>query len=118
MGLDQKLFGTYIKDAVKHVTFVAVTFITYQMKVNDLVVLVDTTAAAGTITLPPVAECAGRIYSIRDVGDYSGTNNVTIEDKDESVDWGSDEALKATKDSMLLYSDGEKWHKICDNATD
>lgn len=92
-----------------------VAFVTddYSMKVYDYVVRVDSTEGALNITLPSVAEAAGRIYSIffeTDGGD------VTIQDQDESQDW-SDITLTAEDDCALLYSDGMKWWTLSSVTT-
>ncbi len=114
MEMDDKLFGTYLKATTVQIAF-ETGDITYQMKPNDLLVRVNDLSIAGTITLPPVVECAGRIYSIRDCGGLTSSYNVTIQDKDDSRDW-SDDTLDSAEDSLLLYSDGEKWHKILDDT--
>ncbi len=68
------------------------------------------TPAAYAITLPPVAECAGLIFSFLSVEDLT-TYNVTIQDQDESVTWG-DILLTSLYESVVLFSDGSKWHRI------
>jgi len=68
------------------------------------------TPAAYAITLPPVAECAGLTFTFLSVEDLT-TYNVTIQDQDESVTW-ADILLTSLYESVVLFSDGLKWHRI------
>lgn len=91
---------------------------TYTMKLTDMLVVVDeatpTTGAAVTITLPNVNEAAGLNFSVR--APRGGTNTVTVQDADESVDW-SNASLNADEDSLVVWSDGSKWNVISDDYT-
>jgi len=78
-------------------------------------ITVDTTAlvftvSAGdfTITLPPVAEAKGRIYSISARNILTVVDVITIADKNDSEGW-TDLLLDTTNDSVLFYSDGIRW---------
>lgn len=75
----------------------------------DEVVRVSASPDTGpiVITLAPVNECAGRHVAIL-ARDADGTNDVTVQDQDESEDW-SDITLDGPDDGVLLYSDGMKW---------
>lgn len=75
----------------------------------DQVVRVSASPTTGaiTITLAPVNECAGRFVAIL-ARDADGTNDVTIQDQDESEDW-ADITLDGATDGVVLYSDGMKW---------
>jgi len=42
-------------------------------------------------------------------------NAITIEDQNDSEDWGGDYVLNAPKEFIMLYSDGLKWCPICTN---
>jgi hypothetical protein len=79
---------------------------TYQMTPYDFVLRPDSSGGAFTITLPPVAECAGRWYSI--LVRLAG-NNITVADKDDSECWPGDITLDTKCDRLLLYSDGMTW---------
>ncbi|RLF65656.1 MAG: hypothetical protein DRN30_03605, partial [Thermoplasmata archaeon] len=85
----------------------------YQMTTRDYVVrpAADGDSGAIVITLPPVAEAKGRLYSIR-AKTADATNTVTIADKDDSEGWGGDLIFVADGDSVLVYSDGLKWTQI------
>ena len=54
-----------------------------------------------TVTLPPVGDCAGLIFSITAEG------SVEIEDQDDSIGW--DDITLAEDDSLLLWCDGRKF---------
>lgn len=78
--------------------------VSYQMVTKDYVVRPNTETAL-TLTLPPVAEAKGRIYTI--VARGSGT--VTVTDKDDSECWSGDFVLTSKCDAAVLYSDGLCW---------
>lgn len=80
----------------------------YTMTTKDRIVNV-TAATAVTITLPPVAECGGMIFSIKSVG---SADAVTVQDQDDSLFWDGDYTLAAAEDAILLYSDGQSWYSL------
>lgn len=83
----------------------------YTMSPKDYRVRPSNASGGGiTITLPPVAEAKGRLYSIL-VRDADTFNTVTIADNnDDSERWGGDIALNSPGDRMVLYSDGLAWY--------
>ena len=90
----------------------------YQMRVFDKVirVLADGVSGAFAVTLPPVAEAAGNFYSIVCRG-ADAVNAITLQDKDDSECWAGDITLNGRCDSVLLYSDGLKWHVLASVLT-
>ena len=90
------------------------------LNVYDLVTHVSDAAAAVVVTLPPVAEAAGKMYAIYTV-DSSGANGVdVISQGDElyAVTEGSTTitisgatAIDTAGDFLLMYSTGVCW--IC-----
>lgn len=82
----------------------------YQMATYDYVVRpsADPTSGPIVLTLPPVAEAKGRIYSII-ARDADGTNFITVQDKDDSECWAGDITLNGKCDRIALYSDGLAW---------
>jgi len=82
----------------------------YELKPYEHIVFVDSTDGAITITLPPVAEAAGKFYSIICI---TYGSDVTIADNDDSYSW-SDEAasIDAAGDGALYYSDGFTWFNV------
>lgn len=107
-----------VAESNKHIfwTTVATTNITKQLKVHETSLIVDTSAAAGTVYLPHVAECAGLTYTIllRTAG-----NNLVIKDTPaaaaEAENWSSI-TLNANDEYAVLRSDGQKW-AVVDSAT-
>lgn len=82
----------------------------YQMRTWDYRVRprANGTSGAWTLTLPPVAEAKGRIYSII-ARDADAVNTITITDLDDSECWQGDVVFDAKCDRMLAYSDGLAW---------
>jgi len=78
------------------------------MEVFEQVVLVDTDTVDGTftVTLPPVAEAAGKFYSITLIDDGG---NLTVQDQDDSIGYAGDFVFDADAEALLLYSDGLAW---------
>lgn len=79
------------------------------LNVRQTLVYGDSTAGAFTITLPPVGEAKGLLFSILmsvDAGD------ITIADQDDSVAWDGDYTLNDVDDGFLLYSDGVSWWPV------
>jgi len=76
------------------------------LNVYETLVYADSTAGAFTITLPPVAEAKGVMFSI-----YMTVDNgdVTIADQDDSQGWDGDYTLNDVDDGFLFYSDGVGW---------
>lgn len=62
---------------------------------------------AVTLTLPDVTEAKDKIYSI--YANITTGGALTLQDNDESLDWGGDYTLDADTDAICLYSDGLKW---------
>lgn len=82
----------------------------YTIPAHVRVVRANSDTSAVTLTLPNVAEVAGQLISI--IAPDGGTNTVTVQDNDESVDWQGDYSLNAADDGIVLYSDGLKFWEI------
>jgi len=67
---------------------------------------VNTANDSWSLTLPPVAEAAGRLLSI--YATVANSKVLTVQDQDDSVGW-SDLTLDTDDDHVLLYSDGLRW---------
>lgn len=85
----------------------------YQMRTWDYILRpsADEYSGAITVTLPPVAEARGRLYSII-ARDADVVNTITITDKSDSECWEGDIVLSTKCDRALLYSDGLAWIQI------
>ena len=79
----------------------------YQMTTRDYVVRpsADGDTGAITLTLPPVADAKGRLYSII-ARNADAVNTITIADQDESECWIGEIVTNGKCDRWLLYSDG------------
>jgi len=88
----------------------------YAMTVRDCIIRASTTAsgAAFTITLPPVTEARGRIYSLRMTARNS-TKDITITDCGDSDGW-TNITFDLAGDTVLLLSDGLMWHIIASDG--
>lgn len=78
------------------------------LKVNEQVAHVSGFSAAVAVTLPPVAQASGQIYVINVTEDAS-TNNITVQDQDESRDWADIVIDQAAGATVVLYSTGDEW---------
>ena len=85
----------------------------YEMTSRDYVLRPSADGDSGpiTITLPSVAEAKGRFYSIL-ARDADGTNDITVQDQDDSEYWAGDVTMDGAGDRVLLYSDGLCWHTV------
>jgi hypothetical protein len=93
------------RDKTVHWTVVAVTDITRDLELWEENIYVNNTAATCTLTLPSVAEAAGLQFNIYITG---ATNALTIQDRDDSLDW-TDLTLEDAGDFVSLKSNGRTW---------
>lgn len=70
-------------------------------------IICDTTSYAGTVMLPNVTEAQGIRYTIRLRTD--GGNDITVDENDDSEDWGGPYTLADANDELVVESDGSKW---------
>jgi len=82
----------------------------YTLTTRDSTVVVDSSDAAVTITLPPVAEAKGLIFVIE--APYGASNAVTVQDQDDSVNWTNVTDLDANNDALCVMSNGRRWIEI------
>lgn len=78
----------------------------YVMTVRDTDVKVDSTGGAFQVTLPPVAECAGMLYIIRQM---ASANTVTIVDKGDAA-LAISRTITTTTGALGFRSNGERWY--------
>ena len=94
---------------------------TYQMRVSDTVMIVISSTgedATGIITLPALAEAAGRSYYICAPTGANG-NDVSVYEKETGSEYtggGDDGDLDADDDHLIIFSDGIKWRTILDGV--
>ncbi len=80
----------------------------YQMTPLDNLVKTDSTAVLVAITLPPVVECAGGQYFVKQV---AGAMTTTVVDKGDST-VAIAATLSTTTAAVLFTSDGERWYAL------
>jgi hypothetical protein len=78
----------------------------YQQRVRALA---NTANPSWTLTLPPVSEAAGFIYSLH--ATIANAQAVTVTDHGDDPDF-TNLTLDADGDAALLYSDGARWWVI------
>ena len=88
------------------------TAVAATLTVNQRVVHVTGQAGAIAVTLPPVSECSGLVFTFK-VLDDSSTNTVTIQDQDDSYIWADIVCAGAGGDNYaILYCDGQMWFNL------
>lgn len=90
------------------------TDLTYQMKPGDQNIIIGLhTVADGSVilTLPSLAESAGKFYSvcIPDVHNPGVTGDCSVYEKETAAELATYGDLDADGDYFILYSDGRKW---------
>lgn len=92
---------------------------TYQMTKRDLVVETSTTSGNNVVLkLPPVAEAAGRIYSIFCTSYSTGT--LTISTADSYIndnDTTQSLTMDATDEYLVIFCDGFRWFSLATNIS-
>lgn len=74
----------------------------------DRFLLADASAGPVTLTLPPVSDNAGAIYSVKKVD--ASANAVTIAGNNgELIDGSAIQTLAAQYDALTVYCDGVDW---------
>ena len=104
MSLDRK--ADELKGKLARNAITATETITVRDRVNTLA----TAGGAIVVTMPPISETAGMIFSFNII---SGTNAVTfVDNNNDSFDSGPFQALSIedVNDALVVYSDGFKWH--------
>lgn len=110
MGLDLKPdTEKFLELGIDHVVFkTGVT--TKIMEAKDRLLIINSAAAvAGAVTLPKVAEAAGKIVVIRDDGNYGA--NVTIDDAGDDP-FFNQLTNDLANEYAVLYSDGTRWYPL------
>lgn len=90
---------------------------TYSMKPGDNIVHAISAAAdnAGIVTLPSVAEAAGRFYCIVAPTGASG-GDISLYVKETGAELTTNGDMDADDDHILLFSDGVNWRTVLDGV--
>ncbi|WP_346319284.1 hypothetical protein [Chitinophaga sp. YIM B06452] len=84
----------------------------YSATETDNTILADATGGAFTITLPPVTNISGRIYTIKKVGTGGIDNAVTITPTGGTIDGGANYIIYNDWTFVTLQTDGTNWYVI------
>lgn len=86
----------------------------YTMKTYDFTVKCDIVTTGGfTLTLPPVVEARGKIYTIWLVD--ADSNDLVITDSGDAALW-NDITLGDDADYLVLFSNGERWFELAEQS--
>ena len=102
----------------RHLTLASGTSLTYQMRVSDTLLIVTSTGTAGQaiVTLPSLAEAAGKFYFIG-APVAGGDDDVTLHEKETGAALATNGDMSTDDDHIMLFSDGSKWRTILDGVT-
>lgn len=75
-------------------------------------ILVDTDGASRTISLPPSAGLAGRIYTIKKIDTSAVTDVIVQPDGTETIDGNATIELRKPYTALRIVSNGEEWFII------
>lgn len=84
----------------------------YSVTAADNTVLANTSSASITITLPAPGSIAGRIYTIKKVGNGGLDNELTISPTSGSIEGGSSYKIYNDWTYVTLQTDGTDWYVI------
>ncbi len=85
----------------------------YTMKPYDFTVKGDISSGSITITLPPVVEARGKIYTLWCID--ADSNDMTITDYGDATLW-TDIVLGDDNDYLVLFSNGERWFELSEQS--
>lgn len=81
---------------------------------GDYLIVADATAGAITLTLPPAAMVAGRIYAFKRIN--SGANAVIIDGyASETIDGAATHTLTPQWNSLTIMTNGVAWFILADH---
>ena len=82
----------------------------YTMLVTDVIVGVDTSGGAVTITLPLASNADNRMYYIVDEGGAAGTNNITVNRSgSDTISGAPTLSINTHYGRIVFYSNGSNW---------
>ena len=85
----------------------------YSISDLDQIILVDSTAAIRTVTLPSAATIPGRRYTIKDWKGTAATHTITIATvSSQTIDGAGSATLTTNYQAVELVSDGANWSII------
>jgi len=82
---------------------------TIKLYEQHIVATVSADTGDYSLTLPAVAEAAGITFTVTVI---RSAQALTLQDQDDSEDFGGDYTLDADEDSITLRSDGRRWVEV------
>jgi len=115
IGTSAKEWRHLYLDGVANIDCLRVQVVTktgaYTATDDDIVILVDATAGAITITLPAASGRSGQVYIIKKID--SSANAVTVDaNASETIDGALTYSLASQYDVVRIVCDGANWHVI------
>ncbi len=117
MGKDQEAIDSgLLEKGPKRLTLTTASP-TYSMKPGDQNMIITSSAAdaAGIVTLPSLAEAAGKLYYIcAPTGSAGG--DVSVYEKETGAELSTYGDLDADDDHVILFSSGNEWRVVLDGV--
>jgi hypothetical protein len=80
---------------------------------DNVIIPVNTSSSAVTITLYAVSGNGGRVICVKDVGGAAYTNNITIDaNSSETIDGATTQTIASNYGSLSMFCDGSAWFII------
>lgn len=76
----------------------------------DELIIVDATAGAFALTLPPAASVSGRVFTVKKIDAVAAV--ALTGDGAELIDGNNVSSMASQYDALAVYSDGTVWHII------
>lgn len=81
----------------------------YTAQPHDCTILVDATAGAVTVTLPPAATSSGKVLAVKKID--GGANAVTVDGHGaETIDGAATKSTTTANAGWLFHCDGTAWY--------
>ena len=85
----------------------------YTAVTDNVIIPVNTSSSAVTITLYAASGNAGRIVCVKDTGGSAYTNNITIDaNGSETIDGATTQTIASNYGSLLMFCNGSAWFII------
>jgi hypothetical protein len=85
----------------------------HTISTDNVIIPVNTSSSAVTITLYAASGNAGRIVCVKDVGGAAYTNNITIDaNSSETIDGQATQAISSNYGAVKMFCDGSNWFII------
>ena len=86
----------------------------YTITSTDSTILADASGGSVVITLPAVAGCSGRIYTVKCTAKGVGNAMNVASNGSETIDGATNDVILEALGAVTLQSDGSGWYKIAE----